>query len=218
MFTGLVEEIGTVDEVRRISGGLRLRVRAAIVPEGMAEGDSINVDGACQSVVAHGESWFEVEAVGDTLEKSVLRNYRPGRQVNLERSLTPQSRLGGHFVQGHVNGIGRITRLEQLGENYALVVRVPEELERYLVQEGSVAFDGISLTVAEVHGPDVRISVIPQTVKTTTLKNRAAGAEVNVEVDILAKHVEKLIAARFGERDALGAKLAAWGYESNAED
>jgi riboflavin synthase len=178
----------------------------------MAIGDSINLDGACQTAVEIGTGWFEVEAVGDTLEKTVFRNYTTGRAVNLERSVTPQTRLGGHFVQGHVNGIGNVTRFEPIGENWTLVVRVPEALERYVVPEGSIALDGISLTVAGLAGREVRISVIPQTVKMTTLRDRATGDEMNVEVDILGKYVEKFIAARTGTGNELEQKLAEWGY------
>lgn len=212
MFTGLVEEVGSVQSIRRISGGLRLRISAHTVLEDMAIGDSINLDGACQTAVEIGTGWFEVEAVGDTLEKTVFRNYTTGRAVNLERSVTPQTRLGGHFVQGHVNGIGNVTRFEPIGENWTLVVRVPEALERYVVPEGSIALDGISLTVAGLAGREVRISVIPQTVKMTTLRDRATGDEMNVEVDILGKYVEKFIAARTGTGNELEQKLAEWGY------
>jgi len=212
MFTGLIEEVGEIRTVRHIAGGLHISVASRVVLDGVSVGDSINIDGACQTVVDYDENGFTVEAVGDTITKTIFRNYRAGRAVNLERSLRADSRLGGHFVQGHVNGVGVVERFERVGENYSLVVNVPDDLERYIVAEGSIAFDGISLTVAELDGTRVRASIIPETARATTLHHKAAGAEMNVEVDIIGKYVEKFLAKQGQQQSSFGEKLAQWGY------
>ncbi|GAB4374083.1 MAG: riboflavin synthase [Calditrichia bacterium] len=193
MFTGIIEEIGQVTKLERIAGGIRLEISADTVLEDLQVGDSICIDGACQTVVKKSADGFTVEAVGETLQKTTLGSIIPGHRVNLERPLTLQSRLGGHLVQGHVNAAAPITQLFSRGENYFLEIRIPSELEKYCIPEGSIAIDGISLTIAQLQNRNVGISIIPHTYKNTTLQYKKIGDKVNVEVDVIARYVEKLL-------------------------
>lgn len=194
MFTGIVEEVGVVERVEARAVGARVRVRAPGIIAGVKEGDSVAVSGVCLTAVeVRGES-FGGDVSPETLQRTSLGGLRAGSQVNLERALTPESRLGGHIMQGHVDGSGTVTALERLGDgNWWLKVRVPPEVERYVVWKGSLAIDGISLTVAEVAGDEVAVAVIPHTYERTTLRLRRAGDAVNLETDILAKYVEKML-------------------------
>ncbi len=211
MFTGLVEEIGKIAAVERLRDGLRLTVNARKVLEDLKIDDSVNIDGACQTVVRIDDDSFTVEAVGETLEKTTFAEFTPGRPVNLERSLTLETRLGGHLVQGHVNGTGRITQWFPRGENYFLEVQLPADLMKYCIREGSIAVDGISLTIARLLPDRVGISIIPHTVKNTTLQFRKIGDRVNIEVDLIARYVERLL--RQSPRSKLTIEtLKKWGY------
>ena len=216
MFTGIVEEVGVIREAAGIAGGFRITVAARKVLAELKIGDSISLDGACQTVVARSLESFAVEAVGETLAKTTLGGYRTGRRINLERAIEAGGRLGGHIVQGHVNGTGRIAALTRGGDHFLLEVRVPEEFGRYIVEEGSIAVDGVSLTVACLQGSRVGIRVVPHTACQTTLGGKRAGEPVNVEVDILARYMEKLLSAadRPGNRTAqnMGEQLTRWGY------
>ena len=189
MFTGIVEELGTVEAV-----GPRLRVRCAAVIEDATVGASIAVNGVCLTVVELRPGAFVADLSPETLRRSNLGGLRPGARVNLERPLAANGRLSGHIVQGHVDGVGEFLGAEAVGEgNWWLRVRVPEDVERFLVDKGSVAIDGISLTVAALDECVVAVSVIPHTYRNTTLGGYSPGARVNVECDVLAKHVEKLL-------------------------
>ena len=189
MFTGIVEELGTVEAVAP-----RLRVRCAAVTEDATVGASIAVNGVCLTAVEVRPGWFAADLAPETLRVSNLGDLRPGSRVNLERPMTAAGRLSGHIVQGHVDGTGELLSLAALGDgNWWLRIRVPEELDRYLVDKGSIAIDGISLTVAAMESGVVSVSVIPHTYRNTTLAGYRAGARVNVECDVLAKHVEKLL-------------------------
>ncbi len=185
MFTGIIEEIGTIEKVSPISGGISLTIRAKKIIEDIAVNDSVCIDGVCLTVTKSDKSSFWVDAVGATLEKSTFNKVKADTSVNLERSVRLSDRLGGHLVQGHVNGIGILSEIKKLGEN---------ELERYLVKEGSIAINGISLTIAELNRNEISISVIPHTWQNTNLKDKKVNEKVNVEIDILAKYVEKLLA------------------------
>lgn len=193
MFTGLIEETGTLRKIQSMADGRRLFVEAKDVLAESKVDDSIAVNGVCLTVVRKEATGFWVEAVGETLQKTTVKNWRVGQCLNLERALRLSDRLGGHLVQGHVNGIGRITQLKPLGENYVLQVEAPQNLLRYFVQEGSIAIDGISLTIAQLEGRLVGISVIPHTFHNTNLRYRRVGDNVNLEVDIIAKYVERLL-------------------------
>ena len=189
MFTGIVEELGEVE-----SAGARLKVRCSTVMTDMVEGASIAVNGVCLTAVNPGPNSFSADLSPETLRISNLGALRAGSRVNLERPLGPTGRLSGHIVQGHVDGTGEFLSLEDLGgENWWMRVRVPAELDRFLVYKGSVAIDGISLTIARLEGDVLSATVIPHTFRNTTLGGYRPGARVNLECDILAKHVEKLL-------------------------
>lgn len=193
MFTGIIEEIGTIEKVSPISGGISLTIRAKKIIEDISVNDSVCIDGVCLTVTNSDKSSFWVDAVGATLEKSTFNKVKADTSVNLERSVRLSDRLGGHLVQGHVNGIGIISEIKKLGENYLVKIVIPEELERYLIKEGSIAINGISLTIAELNKSEISISVIPHTWQNTNLKDKKVNEKVNVEIDILAKYVEKLL-------------------------
>ena len=198
MFTGLVEDVGEIAEVAPVpSGGARLRVRTRLPEAGLARGASIAVDGACLTVIERKEGSFSADVSVETLRRTTLAERRPGDAVNLERPLAVGERLGGHVVLGHVDGVGRIRSREQAGEAVRVVVELPRDLLPLVVEKGSVALDGISLTVNELVGADaVSLMIIPETLRATTWGNKRAGDRVNVEADILAKHVARLLAAR----------------------
>ena len=193
MFTGIVEEIGKIEKSIPIAGGFEIKIKAEKVLEDIKINDSICIDGVCLTVTKADTNSFWVDAVGATLEKTTFTQIQSVTLVNLERSVRLNDRLGGHLVQGHVNGIGTITEIIKLGENYLVKIRIPEELEKYLIKEGSVAINGISLTIADLIKNEISISIIPHTWQKTNLKNKQVNDIVNVEIDILAKYVEKLL-------------------------
>jgi riboflavin synthase len=189
MFTGIIEELGTVE-----AAAPRLRVRCSTVLEGSPEGASIAVNGVCLTAVDLRPDSFAADVAPETLRRSNLGALRPGSRVNLERPLSPTGRLSGHIVQGHVDGTGEFLSLEALGEdNWWLRIRVPAELDPFLVYKGSIAIDGISLTIAALEGDVLSVTIIPHTYRNTTLGGYRPGAKVNLECDVLAKHVEKLL-------------------------
>ncbi len=193
MFTGLIEETGKITAIQSIPGGKRLKISAGKILSDLKIDDSVAVSGVCLTTVAVSETGFTAEAVGETLEKTLLGSVREGTEVNLERALRLSDRLGGHLVQGHVNGLATITRLDRRGDNWNLEIDLPELLTRDVVSEGSIAVDGISLTVASLHGNKAGISVIPHTFKNTIIRNYRTGGRVNIETDFLAKYIEKLL-------------------------
>lgn len=194
MFTGIIEELGTVAAVESRPPGARFSVHCSKVLEGTGEGDSIAVNGVCLTGVGLLQGGFSAQVTPETLRRSTLGSLSAGAPVNLERALSPSGRLGGHIVQGHVDGTGEFLGLENLGEdNWWLRVRYPAELEPYLVFKGSIAIDGVSLTIAELSGGVMAAAIIPHTFRSTTLGSYRPGARVNLETDILARHVEKLL-------------------------
>lgn len=216
MFTGLIEETGTVETVRCGERYRHLEIRAERVLAGTVPGDSIAIDGACQTVVALGEESFTVETLAVSLDKTTLGDYSSGRRVNLERAVTPHSRLGGHFVQGHVDGTARVVQIRKEGPNGYITVKLPPELRPYCVDEGSIAIDGVSLTIAELNDTRVTVNVIPVTWRQTVLRERVAGSRVNIEVDIIGRYVARMlgVANTRGTGTITRAKLAEWGYPS----
>jgi len=190
MFTGIIEELGTVASLQ----GGRLSVRCSTVMENLREGASIAVNGVCLTAVGLRPDSFSADLAPETLRRSNLGDLRPGSHVNLERPLAPTGRLSGHIVQGHVDGTGELLALDALGdENWWLRVRVPPELDPFLVYKGSIAIDGISLTIAALEADVLSVTIIPHTYRNTTLAGYRPGARLNLECDILAKHVEKLL-------------------------
>ena len=195
MFTGIVEELGEVVAVEELADASRLTVRGPVVTSDAAPGDSISVNGVCLTVVDHADGAFTADVMAETLRRSSLGALAVGSPVNLERAVRVSDRLGGHVVQGHVDGTG--TLLSVTPDEHWTVVRVslPEELRRYVVEKGSITVDGVSLTVSALTDDWFEVSLIPTTLGLTTLGRKAPGDPVNLEVDVLAKHVEKLLLA-----------------------
>jgi riboflavin synthase len=191
MFTGLVADLGTVASVAPGSDGSRLRIETALAGE-LGAGDSISVSGVCLTAVDPGDGAFEADVVAETLRRSSLGRLAPGDRVNLELPLRAADRLGGHVVLGHVDGQGTVTRAPDSGE---ITVELEPALLRYVVEKGSIALDGVSLTVAGIDDRSITVALIPETRRRTTLGEARPGTRVNVEVDVLAKHLEKLVAA-----------------------
>jgi len=200
MFTGIIEEIGIVDQAKQSSSGAKLKIKAKNIVAGLNLGDSIAVNGACLTVADLGDDYFGVDVVRETLGLSTLQKIKTGEKVNLERAMKAEGRFGGHLVSGHVDGMGRIKRLIKRGNAAELEITVPRELMRYVVSKGSIAIDGISLTVAEVMGDGIRIAVIPFTVQNTVLPGKKPGDSVNVEIDMIAKYVEKGNGSKIDEK------------------
>ena len=199
MFTGIVEELGTVVALEDQGDAVRITIEAATVLEGTAPGDSISVNGCCLTVVAlhdavgDGGRWT-ADVMQETLDRTSLRAAAPGDRVNLERAVTLDTRLGGHVVQGHVDGVGTVTRRSPSEHWDVVEISLPDGLGRYLVDKGSITVDGVSLTVVEAGRESFTVSLIPETLARTTLGGRAVGDAVNLEADVIAKHVERLLA------------------------
>ncbi|NPC99057.1 riboflavin synthase [Nocardioides sp. zg-DK7169] len=194
MFTGIVEELGTVEAVQDQGDAIRLTIRAATVLEDTGLGDSIAVNGCCLTVAERTEDTWVADVMQETLDKTALQGVAPGDRVNLERAVTVEKRLGGHIVQGHVDGVGTILSRTP-SEHWELVeVSVPAALTRYVVDKGSITIDGVSLTVVTVGEDRLTVSLIPETLARTVLGTKPVGALVNLEADVIAKHVEKLLA------------------------
>jgi riboflavin synthase len=195
VFTGLIEEVGAVVEVEKRPDGARLSVRTGFTD--LRRGASVCIDGACLTAVDLSEGRFSADVSAETLARTTIGALRSGDRVNLERPMALGGRLGGHLVLGHVDGVGELVGRERVGEGVRIELRVPEGLSRYVVEKGSIALDGISLTVNEVHDPDrIVLFLIPETLRATTWGDKRPGAKVNVEVDILAKHVARLLQFR----------------------
>ncbi len=194
MFTGLIEELGNIQNIAVVSGGgKQITISSDKILSDLEIDHSVAVSGVCLTAVKILENGFVADAVGETLEKSTMNNIRVGQKVNLERAMRMGDRLGGHFVQGHVNGIGKVKQLNRRGENWYLAVQIPDELERYVIKEGSIAIDGVSLTIADLNGSDVGVSVIPHTFKNTLINEYRINQDVNIETDFLAKYIEKFV-------------------------
>jgi riboflavin synthase len=195
MFTGLIADLGSVKSIERDADGATLTISTSLAGE-LAEGDSVAVNGVCLTATAIDDGAFRAQAMQETLRRSSLEQLRPGSRVNLEFALRADGRLGGHIVQGHVDGTGTIAGLREEGFSRVLEIDADGELARYLVEKGSVALDGVSLTVSELRDGGFSVSLIPETLNRTNLGEAQVGDRINIEVDILAKHVERLMEAR----------------------
>ena len=200
MFTGLVEETGTVVEIGTSRGAKRLRISATAVPNDLKIDDSVSVSGVCLTVIEHGDGKFAVEAVQETLKKTTIGQLRRGDKVNLERALRADSRLGGHFVQGHVDGVARVREFMPQAGGKLLSLALPDALLPYVIPRGSIAVDGVSLTIAELQGNMVHIALIPHTLQETTLGLLKPGDIVNIETDMLGKYVLRTMQAYLPEK------------------
>ena len=200
MFTGIVEEVGRVESAERRADVLRVRIFAPTTAPGLPVGGSVAVNGCCLTAVLVAGGFFECELTEETLRRTAFEErLRPGRALNLERPLRADGRFDGHIVQGHVDAVGRIRALERDERAADLVVDCPPALERYLVEKGSVAVDGISLTVARLGPGSFGVAIIPYTLDHTSLREARAGDPVNLEADVIAKYVERLLGPRTGE-------------------
>ncbi len=196
MFTGIIEEIGHIVSVTIRGKSMDLTVEATTIIDDITIGDSISIGGVCQTVTEIGDSTFTFQAVEETIKRSTFRKLKKGSAVNLERALRLEDRLGGHLVQGHVDGTGRITSKKEYADNVLLSVTPEAGLDRYIVEKGSIAIDGISLTVTYTKSGEFGVSIIPHTYKSTTLANIRTGDLVNLETDIIAKYIEKLLGGK----------------------
>ena len=193
MFTGIVEEMGTVKAIRKGPHSAVVEIQAQVVLEDLHIGDSIAVNGVCLTATAFSPAGFTADVMHETLNRSALALLRPGSRVNLERALAAGGRFGGHIVAGHVDGVGTVQRITRDDNAVWYTIAAGPEILRYVVEKGSIAIDGISLTVARVDGQSFAISAIPHTVSVTTLAHRRVGDPVNLETDVLGKYVEKLL-------------------------
>ena len=192
MFTGIVTDLGRVRAITRL-GDTRFEIETHIDMAGVAIGASIACSGACLTVIEKGPDWFAADVSAETLSCSI--GLDAAGEVNLEKSLRLSDRLGGHMVSGHVDGVGEVLKFEPVGESMLLRVRAPDALARYIAQKGSIAIHGVSLTVNHVEGPEFAINLIPHTVSVTTLKYLKPGSKVNLEVDMIARYVERMLGA-----------------------
>jgi len=201
VFTGLIEQVGEIESVRRSSAGRELRIRAPF--DDLTSGESIAVNGACLTVREFGAGWFEAAAVTTTLDRTAIGDWKKGTRVNLERALRADDRLGGHIVQGHVDCVGIVAAREQTGDALLVDVSVPQTIESLMVLHGSVAVDGVSLTVNELKPGGLQVSLIDYTLRHTTLGELKEGSRVHVEADVVAKHVRRLLEPYMREASAL---------------
>ncbi len=193
MFTGLIDDVGLIERIAPGEAGLELRIRCGY--DDLALGESVSVNGSCLTVRAHGPSWFDVAAVVTTLGRTALDEWRVGTRVNLERALRVGDRLGGHLVQGHVDGVGRVRSVHRREDALLVDVELPEELSTLVVPRGSITVDGVSLTVNELPAPGVvQLSLIEYTLGHTALADLVVGSRVHLEMDIIAKYVQRLVA------------------------
>jgi len=206
MFTGLIAETGRVAALRRNGGKTRISISAKHIPAELKVGDSVAVSGVCLTAVTCSRREFSADLAQETLQRTSLGALRKGSSVNLELPARAQDRLGGHVVQGHVDGIGRLRNLEKIkgADDWRLTMEIPEGLERYVVPQGSITVEGISLTVAKISGHVVEIAIIPHTYKATNLPTLSAGSPLNIEVDVLAKYAERISVARPASKFTVG--------------
>ncbi|MEG8947541.1 riboflavin synthase [Rosettibacter firmus] len=203
MFSGIIEDIGQIQKIDTIKGGIRLTVSASKIFDDLKIGDSVSVDGVCLTVTSINNNNFTVDVVGETLKKTTLKKIKNKSYVNLERAIKFNERIGGHLIQGHINNTARIKQLKRLGENFLLKLELPDDLMKYIIKEGSIAVDGISLTVADKFENTISISIIPHTWQHTTLKFKKENDLVNIEVDYTAKYIENFINNYFSQKSDL---------------
>lgn len=192
MFTGLVEETGYVKDVKEAGEGKRIAVGADLASEDVSVGDSISVSGACLTVEEFENHTLKFFLAEETLKRTWFSDIRKGDKLNFERSLTPQDRMGGHYVQGHVDAVSKVLEVEELEEGWNFTFSIPENISQYIVEKGFIAVEGISLTITEVSQKSFSITIIPETWNVTNLSGKEEGDEVNIEADIMAKYAEKI--------------------------
>jgi len=196
MFTGIIDELGTVESVEVLPDSIRLGIKGELVRQDLSQGESVSVNGVCLTAAEITADGFIADVMLETLNRSSLSGISQGESVNLERAMSGAGRFGGHVVQGHVDGVAEIISREPSANWEVVKVKIPAELSKYVVHKGSITFDGVSLTVNDISDNTVSLSLIPETLRLTTLGTKQVGDKLNVEADILAKHIEKLIEAR----------------------
>lgn len=193
MFTGLIQEVGTIQSVVSNAEGKEFVIRAPGLIKEIEIDDSVATNGVCLTATQIAGDTFKVQAIHMTLEKTSIGYLRTGDKVNLELSLRPHDRLGGHFVQGHVNALGKIKKIEKIGNNWEIEISFPKDLRKYMISEGSIALDGISLTIARLTGDTLTVAIIPHTLEKTSLSSKKVGDHLNLEVDMIAKYIENFL-------------------------
>lgn len=196
MFTGLIEEVGSIQAVTRSTKSAKITIKASKVLEDAKLGDSISTNGVCLTVTDFGKGHFTVDVMAETMRRSNLKNLSSGDEINLERALRVGDRLGGHIVSGHIDGVGTISQYENEDNAVWISIRTSPDILKYIVEKGSIAIDGVSLTVAYVDDSLFKVSIIPHTKDVTTLLRKKIGSEVNLECDMIGKYIEKLISAK----------------------
>jgi riboflavin synthase len=207
VFTGIIEEVGTIQELGFQNGGAGISIAASVIPSSLKIGDSISVNGVCLTATLTGTRLFSCDISAETLRLSSFKQLKPGMKVNLERSLIFGDRLGGHFVQGHIDGIGRLVARVSSGEGFEMSFDFPRELERYLVYKGSIAVNGISLTISSLEQGYFSVAAIPYTLESTNLGSLKNGDPVNLEVDVLGKYFERFFQLGIVRNDRSTSKL-----------
>ena len=216
MFTGLIQEVGTIESVTENTEGKEFIIRAPGLIEEIKVDDSVATNGVCLTATQITKDTFRVQAIHVTLEKTSLGKLKAQDKVNLELSLRPRDRLGGHFVQGHVNALGKIQKIQKLGDNWEIEVTFPAELRKYMISEGSVALDGISLTIARLSDMTLTVAIIPHTLEKTSLSSKKVGDVLNIEVDMIAKYIENFL--RFNNDSARSEEWAQNFFNVKYED
>jgi riboflavin synthase len=212
LFTGIIEEVGTVERITPISQGRHYRITACRVMEDLTSEDSISVSGVCLTVTKVEKGYFEVTAVEETLQKSIMGGTKQGDRVNLERAMRLSDRLGGHLVLGHVDGVGRVVSVLTQGAGKLLKVEIPAQLLKYTIEKGSIAVDGVSLTITRLEGRRLTTSLIPYTLEHSTLGSVSPGRRVNIEVDFFGKYVERFLHYAKKERKMGEEQFRSMGY------
>lgn len=213
MFTGIVTEVGRIARAGRQGGKLVLTVRAPATAPELRINDSVAISGVCQTVVATNGHTFTVEAVEETLRKTTLGNLRVNSAVNLELPMRLDQRIGGHLVLGHVDGVGTVRSVVERDSSWLFTIEIPQQFQAYVIPVGSIAFDGVSLTVAEVQGNLVTVSIIPHTFKNTTFQYLKTGDPVNIELDVVGKYIHRLLHQTQPRSDISIEELKSWGYD-----
>lgn len=203
MFTGIIEELGTVGQMDRRPDSIKLTIQARKVLEGTQLGDSIAVNGVCLTVTSMTDSSFTADVMHETMRRSSLSDIKSGSKVNLERAMQVGGRLGGHIVSGHIDGVGHIARIAADGIARVITISIPKDMEPFIVEKGSIAIDGISLTVVSVGNSQFSVSIIPHTMSNTTLIDKHPGAVVNLETDVIGKYVHSFTTAHTGKRSGI---------------
>lgn len=216
MFTGLIQEVGTIQSVSTNAEGKEFIIKAPGLIKEIAIDDSVATNGVCLTATKIHADTFKVQAIHMTLEKTSVGLLKQGDKVNLELSLRPQDRLGGHMVQGHVNALGKIKQIKTIGENWEIEVSFPEELRKYMISEGSICLDGISLTIARLGASTLTVAIIPHTLEKTTLGTKKVGDSLNIEVDMVAKYIENFL--RFGSGEEKKKEWARNFFDVKYED